>query len=288
MLIFFWNFSICNDLKYQPSHGEDWYFGFYFFMENGGLSFNYNDLNLTFGRTSLDDQVDSPYSLFVSSKIFPALLADFSYDDGTFFFTSRWTELNRDSNLGYIDRGWQYNTYGVYLGDWRIGFQDSSVYTGRSFDPEFFLNPLPGFLKQYTLISAGKPWSSGGDANSIVGFFADYNANQYYLYAQFLIDDFTNILGVFDEDAYHNPNKIAWSLGGDYKFDFGKIGLYHAGATKYSFQSIGTASRDAKYGYTFYPDVSYSANGVIMPIELEDNYLGYYNGENNIGFPCRF
>lgn len=281
---FFWNFSICNDLKYQPSHGESLYFGFYFYMENGGVELNWEDISFTLGRTALDDEVDSPYSLFVSSKLPSALLADFSFDDGLFFFTSRWIELNRDSNLDYPDRGWQYNSYGIYLGNWRIGFQDSSVYTGTSFDPEYFLNPLPGFLKQYTLFTSGKPWSSGGNANSIIGFFTDYTADDYYFYGQFLIDDFTNILGMFDEDAFHNPNKIAWSLGGDYDFDFGKVGFYHAGATKYTFQSYGTSSSDEQYGYTFYPDVTYTANGVLMPIELEDNYLGYYNGENNLSF----
>lgn len=287
---FFWNFSVCNDLKYQPSHGEDWYFGFYFFMENGGVSIDFKDIDVTFGRTALDDSVNSPYSLFISSKLFPALTADFSYDDGTFFFTSRWTQLNRDSNLyldyedNSLDRGWQYNTYGIYAGDWRIGFQDSSVYTDTSFNPEFFFNPLPGFLKQHTISTPGKPWDSGGNANSIVGFFVDLTASDYYLYGQFLLDDFTNILGLFDEDAYHNPNKIAWSFGGDYKAGFGTLGFYHAGATKYTFQAYGKNSLDTKYGYTFYPDVSYTANGVLMPIELSDNYLGYYNGENNLAF----
>ena len=281
---FFWDFSISNDLKYQPSHGENLYFGFYFFMERGGLSLNFKDIDFTVGRTSLEDEVESPYSLFVSSKLPPALLADFSFDDGIFFFKSRWTELNRSSNLGFPDRGWQYNSYGLHIGDFRIGFQDSSVYTGTSFDPEYFLNPLPGFLKQYTLISAGKPWSSGGNANSIVGFFTEYENADLYLYGQLLIDDFTNILGLFNPATVMNPNKIAWSLGGDYDMEYGKIGFYHAGATKYTFQSFGAAGTDSKYGYTFYPAVTYTANGVLMPIKLEDNYLGYYLGENNISF----
>ncbi len=280
---FFWSFSVCNDDKYQPSHGDDLFLGFYFFMENAGVALDFETIDMTLGRTTLSDAVDSPYSLFVSSKIIPALLADFSFDDGTFFFTSRWTELNRDSALGFPDRGWQYNTYGLYLGDFKLGFQDSLVYTGSSFDAEYFLNPLPGFFKQYTRITIGKPWWSSGNANSIMGFFVEYAPENIYSYAQLLIDDF-NANAIFNPESEQNPNKIAWSVGGRYSFDFGDIGFYHAGATKYTFQSFGSATSDEQYGYSFYPAATYSANGVIMPIELEDSYIGYYNGENNISF----
>jgi hypothetical protein len=286
---FFWSFSICNDKKYQPSHGEDQYYGFYFFMENAGLTAEFETLSLTLGRTTLTDEIDSPYSLFVSSKIIPALLADISYDDETFFYTSRWTELNRDSALftdddgEVLDRGWQYNTYGVYLGDFKMGFQDSLVYTGRSFDVEYFLNPLPGFIKQYTRVSVGKPWQVTGNDNSIMGFFVEYTPDNIYSYAQLLIDDF-NANAILNPTSAQNPNKIAWSLGGRYSFDFGEVGFYNAGATKYTFQSFGSSISDTQYGYSFYPASTYSANGVIMPIELEDNYIGYYNGENNLSF----
>ncbi|MBI9107234.1 MAG: hypothetical protein JEZ04_10875 [Spirochaetales bacterium] len=276
----FWSFSVCNDDKYQPSHGDDLFLGFYIFLENAGVSLDFENLNLTLGRTTLTDAIDSPYSLFISSRIIPALLADISFDDGTFFYTSRWTELNRDSALGFPDRGWQYNTYGIYLGDFKIGFQDSLVYTERSFDAEYFLNPLPGFLKQYTRVSTGKPWQVDGNDNSIMGFFVEYSPENLYSYGQILIDDF-NANAIFNPDSYQNPNKIAWSLGGRYSFDFGDIGLYHAGATKYTFQAFGSAASDTQYGYSFYPAATYTANGVIMPIELEDNYIGYYNGENN-------
>ncbi len=280
---FFWNFSVCNDHKYQPSHGDEFYFGYYFFMNKGGAAVSWKNIDLTFGRSALSDMVESPYSLFVSSQIIPALLLDFSYDDGFIFFSSRWTELNRNSTLYTLDRGWQYNTYGVSLGDFKFGFQDSVIYTGTSFDPEYFLNPLPGFFKQYTRISPGKPWQSGGNANSIMGFFVEWNPELIYAYGQILLDDF-NANAILQPDGDQNPSKIAWSLGGSYEFNFGTIGFYHAGATKYTFQSYGSSSVDAKYGYSFYPDVTYSANGVTMPILLADNYLGYLNGENNISF----
>ncbi len=280
---FFWLLSVCNDNKYQPAFGDDLYFGYYFFLENGGFAFKYNDFNLTVGRTTLSDMVDTPYSLYVSSKISPALLMDISFDDGTFFYTSRWTELNRNSALDFPDRGWQYNTYGIYWGDFTIGFQDSQIYTGRSFDPEYFLNPLPGFFRQYTRVIPGRPWQISGNDNSIMGFFVEYTPENLYSYGQILIDDF-NANAVFNPDSFQNPNKIAWSFGGRYDLDFGKIGFYHAGATKYTFQSAGGVSIDEKYGYSFYPAADYTANGVILPIKLEDNYLGYYNGENNISF----
>ena len=279
----FWSFSVCNDDKYQPSHGDELFFGFYFYIENGGFEFTYEDLSVTLGRTTMNDRVDSPYSLFVSSKIIPALLADVSYDDGTFFYTSRWTELNRNSALGFPDRGWQYNTYGLYLGDFRLGFQDSLIYTGRSFDVEYFLNPLPSFFRQYTRVSAGKPWQVTGNDNSIMGFFVDWKPDSGYAYTQVLIDDF-NANAIFNPEGAQNPNKIAWSLGGYYDFEFGTFGLYNAGATKYTFQSYGDGNGDLMYGYSFYPATTYTVNDVIMPIEPEDTYIGYYNGENNLSF----
>ncbi|MDC7126129.1 MAG: hypothetical protein PQJ46_11220 [Spirochaetales bacterium] len=288
----FGSFSVCNDGKYQPSHGDDLFFGYYFYLESGGFKFNYDYLSLTFGRTTQEDVVDTPYSLFVSSKIIPTLLADVSFDNDIFFFTSRWTELNRDSSMTYTtqdgeeswpDRGWQYNTYGIYIKDFKFGFQDSLIYTDESFDPEYFLNPLPGFFKQYVRISSGKPWTVEGDANSIMGFFVEWNPSKIYAYGQLLIDDF-NANAILNPDSVQNPNKIAWSVGGRYEFNWGTLGFYNAGATKYTFQSSGTTSGDYLYGYSFYPSTTYTANGVVMPIELEDTYIGYYNGENNLSF----
>jgi hypothetical protein len=116
-----------------------------------------------------------------------------------------------------------------------------------------------------------------------MGLFVEYNPERIYSYLQILIDDF-NANAIFNPDSFQNPNKLAWSLGGRYSFNFGDIGFYHAGATKYTFQSYGNDTTDEQYGYSFYPAVTYSANGVIMPIELEDTYIGYYNGENNISF----
>ena len=285
---FIWRFSVCNDGKYQPSHGKDFYFGYYFLLEQGGLGIKYNDLSMKFGRLQENDIVDTPYSLFVSSKNLNALLLDISYNDNIFFFTSRWTELNRNSALGFPDRGWQYNVYGLKLKGFRIGFQDSLIYAGCSFDADYFLDPLPGFFKQYTRISPGKPWQSVGNDNSIMGFFADYRENNLYGYGQLLIDDFNANAILNPDSSYQNPNKLAWSFGGSYHLNFGTIGLYHAGSTKYTFQPTGYGDKisatDERYGYSYYPAVSYTANGEVKTILPENNYIGYYNGENNISF----
>ncbi|KLO21941.1 hypothetical protein X274_09345, partial [Marinitoga sp. 1155] len=65
---------------------------------------------------------------------------------------------------------------------------------------------------------------------------------------------------------------------------YGAFGLYNAGVTKYTFQPFGNENTPTtNYGYTYYPDVSYQYDGE-KPILPEENYIGYYNGENNIAF----
>ncbi|MEE8440220.1 MAG: hypothetical protein V3S41_00745, partial [Spirochaetia bacterium] len=126
-----------------------------------------------------------------------------------------------------------------------------------------------------------------GNDNSILGFFADYADPSFYAYAQFLVDDF-NTNAFLNPDAYQNPNKIAWSVGGTIPTTAGEFGFYHAGATKYTFQAYGGgsvgAATDTKYGYTYYPAVEYSVGGETRVILPEDNYIGYLHGENNLAF----
>ena len=69
---------------------------------------------------------------------------------------------------------------------------------------------------------------------------------------------------IFQPDSSQNPSKIAWSFGGTYNFSFGKMGFFHAGATKYTFQSSGNTEGDYNYGYNFYQSTTYSANGVVF------------------------
>ncbi|KLO24515.1 hypothetical protein X274_03500, partial [Marinitoga sp. 1155] len=64
---------------------------------------------------------------------------------------------------------------------------------------------------------------------------------------------------------------------------YGAFGLYSAGSTKYTFQPSGNGT-NKYYGYTYYPDVN--INGKTIP--NEENYIGYYNGENNIAFMATY
>ncbi|KAF2956465.1 hypothetical protein [Marinitoga sp. 38H-ov] len=270
-----------NDGKYKPSHGETYYKGFYFYMKNGGIIIDFDKYRLSFGRLQHYDIVNSPYSLYISSKGLPAVIMDFNYEDNTFFYETRYIELNRESTIGYPDRGANFKNYGIKFGNFRFAYEESAVYVNTSFDIEYFLNPIPNFFVQYVNISSGKPWTHGFNANSIMGFMLDYTDEYKYIYGQILVDDI-NTNRFFDPDSYQNPDKIAWSLGGSINTQFGKFGLYSAGATKYTFQPSGNGI-NKYYGYTYYPDVVYYYNGerTILP---EENYIGYFNGENNLSF----
>ncbi|WP_075780556.1 hypothetical protein [Marinitoga sp. 1137] len=271
-----------NDGKYKPSQPDVYYKGFYFYMKNGGVLINKNNYEISFGRLQHSDIVDSPYSLFISSKKNSAIILDFEYEDKSFFYESRYIELNRESTIGYPDRGANFKNYGIKIGNFRLGYEESIVYVGTSFDIEYFVNPIPNFFIQYINISSGKPWTHGYNANSILGFMVDYLDKNKYLYGQILVDDI-NTNRIFAPNSYQNPDKIAWSLGGKISTKFGKLGIYNAGATKYTFEPYGNENTNTKYGYTYYPDVIYKYGGE-KTIPLEENYIGYINGENNLSF----
>ncbi|WGS64071.1 hypothetical protein [Marinitoga aeolica] len=270
-----------NDGKYKSSMGDTYYKGFYFYMKNGGIILDFDRYKFSFGRLQHYDIVNTPYSLFISSKGLPAVILDFSYEDDNFFYETRYIELNRESAFGYPDRGANLKAYGIKFGNFRFAYEESAVYVNTSFDIEYFVNIIPNFFVQYVNISYGKPWTHGYNANSIMGFSLDYTDENKYLYGQILVDDI-NTNRIFAPDSYQNPDKIAWSFGGNIQTEYGKFGLYNAGATKYTFQPSGNGS-NLYYGYTYYPDVTYNYDGekVILP---EENYIGYYNGENNLAF----
>ncbi|GAB6188585.1 hypothetical protein JCM30566_03240 [Marinitoga arctica] len=270
-----------NDGKYKPSHGETYYNGFYFYMKNGGISIDFDNYKLKFGRLQHYDIVDSPYSLYISSKGLSSIIMDFNYEDEVFFYETRYIELNRQSQLDYPDRGANFKTYGLKFGNFRFAYEESAVYVNTAFDIEYFLNLIPNFFVQYVNISSGKPWYHGYNANSIMGFMLDYKDKNQYYYGQILVDDL-NTNRILAPDAYQNPDKIAWSFGGNIKTKYGNVGLYSAGATKYTFQPSGDGI-NRYYGYTYYPAVSYQYDGE-KPILPEENYIGYYNGENNLAF----
>ena len=180
------------------------YFGFGFFLEEGGLELDVANLHFAAGYFAHRDWVNSPYSLFISPVPRPKLIASIGYDSGNVFFETRWIELNRRSHphVGFPDRGANFKTIGWHFGDWRFGFQESAVYGGeqdadesvdleQAFEPSYFFNPAPTYFVQYALSNWGNPWRIDGNDNAIIGFFLDRETEQDYLYGQVLIDDFS-------------------------------------------------------------------------------------------------
>jgi hypothetical protein len=137
---------------------------------------------------------------------------------------------------------------------------------------------------------AGKPWSEDSNDNSLTGLFFDCRKTLFYIYAQWLIDDLSAdfLIPEFLRDEFGGekriPQKWAWSLGGYYDFAFGRLGFYHAGATKYTFEATRN-DLSFPYEYTYYPSVEYELeDGTPMTLEYVENYIGYKYGENNIAF----
>ena len=286
--------SFHQDDKYTPDEAnfpDDTLFNSYFLMDQGAIVVRGLDMDLRLGRMSHGDVIDSPYTLFASSKRNPALMANFRYENDFAFYETRWLELNSNSAVetpafpeAFPDRGAQLKTYGVKLGDMRFGFQNAAVYVGRSFDLEYFVSPMPNYLIQYVKGTTGRPWSTGINENDIMGFFWDWAAREgLYLDAQVLIDDL-NIFGI--GGTPRNPWKAAYSLGARWETPVGRFGLHHALATKYSFsRTKDRVDPTHAYSYTYYPDTRfYYADGEYSAIDLEDLMIGYYNGENNIAF----
>jgi hypothetical protein len=230
------------------------------------------------------------------------------YEDDFFAYESRWIELNSRSNFGstsatppawqwkwngssydqtgtgFPDRGANLKTFLFKFGDLHVGLQDAGVYTGRSFDAEYFFSPVPEYFTQYVKNTDGRPWSTGGNENNIIGFFVTYTQPTYDWGAQVLIDDFS-LHFLLPNQVPNNPWKAAWTLGGRVQTAWGWFGLYHAGALKYTFEPISTTpgqDSTSAYGYTYYPDVEYSVNGQFRTISIVDNSLGYMYGENNL------
>ncbi len=291
-----WLLSLDSAGRYKAPYFGSYFGDFSVDIKRGGLTYQQEGLSLILGQTPLKDIVDSPYSLFQNSSGINALGAEIQYDKDGFFYRDRWISLNkslrrslytsssRDSggvteDLSiYDDRGAVLKTYGIQKGNLRIGFQDAIVYTGQDFDFFYFANPLPSIFAQYIAKAPGRPWSrSEGDHNTLMGFFADYEDGGRYFYAQILVDDI-NMNRFLNPSGKQNPDKIAWSLGGTIRNSLGVFGLYHAGATKYTFES----AVSKYYSYTLYPGSLVLWNGSESPIAVADTMLGYLHGENNL------
>jgi hypothetical protein len=328
--------SMNNDQKYAPNRvllprGD--FFGFYFFMNEGGLSYSRGPLSLRGGRFRVYDIVDSPYSLFVNSLGHSANTLELDFETPRFIYQTQWIEAtarnsvsspawneyyrrkgdgpddflappnpnpsNDTSDLqdfGFPDRGVNYKIYGLKVKDWRIGFLDAAVYTGRSFDLEYFLNPIPQYFIQYAKGIPGRPWATASNENSLIGLFWDIDKPQWSAYTQVLVDDFSlGFLRFIYSGFSPNPWKAAWALGGRLETPYGRFGLHHGGALKYTFEPIETDgggkfkndSAVTAYGYTYYPETRYfddEDGGTLVNILIQDTMIGYKYGENNIAF----
>ncbi|MDR1373458.1 MAG: hypothetical protein LBJ24_00640 [Treponema sp.] len=208
--------------------------------------------------------------------------------------TSTFNDNLSPNSIGFPDRGVNYKIYALKYRDWRFGILDATVYTERSFDYEYFLNPLPQYFIQYVKGTPGRPWTTDSNENDLLGFFWDIKKqNRWEAYAQFLMDDFG--LGFVAKNFSDNPWKAAWAVGGRVHTPYGRFGFHHGGALKYTFEPItspqsgrynGNIARTA-YGYTYYPETRYNDDeddGSAVSILIEDNMVGYKHGENNIAF----
>jgi len=267
-----------------------------FSFGEAGIRYQAGSFSLGAGRLALVDIVDSPYSLFASGLDNVALGSSISYEDETFFYHNDWVALNYDLiDTGIPDRSAMIKSYGLKVGPFRLAFQDAAIMTGNLdgsdtsrgplFDAEYFLLPLPGILVQYLGTSQAAPWqkTSSLNDNSIMGFMAEWHEGSWYAVGQILLDD-VNMNRFLEPESVQNPDKIAWHLGSTWDSPWGALGLYHAGATKYTFQPYGGSGSNTQYGYTYYPFTSYLVDGVPMALEPEANYLGYQHGENNLAF----
>ena len=218
--LFIADLSYYTDNKYSPAMGGDYYSG-YFFMEQGGFIREGDNLGFSFGRLNPVPLIESPYSLFISSNENSTITGNYYFQSDHFFFQSQWLQLNQDSMIvtdltpedgipdgfssGFPDRGANIRYYGLQFGDMRFGLNDSAVYYGRSFDIEYFINPIPSILMQYINNSEGNPWQHNDNENALIGFFIDYTRPEYYTYAQLIFDDLNIRRGHFsNQETVYN------------------------------------------------------------------------------------
>ena len=333
----FVDWGMINDGRYDPT--EPYMRGRYLYINDAHVQVEAESLSVKAGRSVQKDVVDTPYSLFVNSRPIPALQLETNYSGTYFFYSNRWVSLNRNSELIYFgtdhesfplrgrgedakvpgtgaefedvypdgipwaDRGSNFKVYGLNLGRWRFGLQESAVYINQSFNPEFFFSPMPLYFTQLVVDSGGDgafPWGEEANSKHIFGFFADRTTEDSYIAGQFLFDDING--GFIPGIETEFQDRLAWSLGGHRDFDFGRVGLYYAGATKYSFSATSIADIDSDvtkfsgsdevplyysrrpYPLTYYPAVEFPDDDgkKRLPIDYRDNYIGYMHGENNM------
>ncbi len=281
-----WELLMENSGYYPEPFLADFYGDFTVDIENAGVQYHSGAIEAYAGKLPIKDEIDSPYSLFINGSNPSVMTGGYKYASGGFSFSNRWIGLDRNTDTGLYrttepgilrDRGAVLKTYAYQMGNLRLGFQDATIFTGTYFDIDVFANPAPSFFVQYVLSAAGRPNSRSGDQNSIMGFFGDYQGQGWSVYAQVLVDDF-NANRFINPSSYQNPDKIAWSIGGRVDLPYGRLGLYTAGATKYTFESV----EEEFYSYTLHAGSAIYSGGQIVSVPLESQMLGYINGENNV------
>lgn len=316
------DFAVRNDDKYVSAEPVTM-MGYRFDFREGKIALNLDPVLLRGGRIAHRDELQSPYSLFISSWAPASVMLELAYEDSYFFYKSRWIELTRNSRnfqqripvyewepdngnveqdpptwpppggdgdvLGYfwdpVDRGANYKVYGVKFGDWRFGFQESVVYINQAFHPEYFFSPLPLYFTQLFNTEGDMPWVQRDDENLHMGFFVDRTVPGSWTYFQFLMGDIN--LNFLTTQTRRHPQKWAWSFGGTRDTRLGRFGFYHAGATKYLFAATTTRSDNystQRYEYAYWPGVEFPYKDTLNPIDYRDNYIGYLYGENNLAF----
>jgi len=261
---------------------------FYLDIKNAGFTYETNGLSVFLGKLPLKDEIESPYSLFVSGAAPSVMTGGFRYHAGAFTFSDRWIGLNKNIKEGlyqpgsspniYRDRGAVLKSYTFDAGPVRLGYQDATIFPGSYFDIDIFANPVQSTLVQAILTATGYPTARFGNYNSLMGFFGELRGEGWNLFGQILIDDF-NLNRFLNPTGIQNPDKLAWTLGSTFALDRGKLGIYTAGATRYTYES---GPMFDFYSYTLYPGSAIISGGECIAIPLQDQALGYINGENNL------
>jgi hypothetical protein len=285
--------SALNDGKYSDTANQGYFSGMYFVVNEGGFIYDLGKVKIRTGVLSSKDEIDSPYSLFVSSEKLSTLMTEVSFEDHYFVYKTRWLRLNENSanlmyytdninGITYPDRGANYHMFALKFGNFRIGYQDAAVYDNRSFDPKYFFNPVPVFFISEIYSSEGTPYAEDVNDGSIMGLFADYRKAGKYFYTQLLVDDINLNAIVNPSSIEQNPSKIAFSIGGSGETRFGFFALSFAMATKYTFQPYGSSAGETTYSYTYFPASAYYDGNDAVALNYLDNYIGYKYGENNL------
>ena len=297
---------VTNDGKYNPS--EAWMYGIgdqYFLLDEGYARFASGHIAFEGGYLKDLAPFDDPYELFLNPLGHSSRGMDLVYQTDRFYFESRWIGINYLSAFAYgygdpthaatqwVDKGMNYHVIGAKVGGFFFGLEDSVVYLGRNFDALYFLSPLPSILIRSIFATglSNNPWDTvPNNDHSLMGLFGQYQSGPLYLFARALVNDL-NLNFIFGDTgpfASGNVNKLAWSLGGRFKTSVGTFGLFHAGATDYTYAASYPDPTNFNVNpleYTYYPVVS--LNGSKM-VDITDNYIGFQYGEDALAFMATF